>query len=71
MLRDKFNKILEKHYIFGEDAEEILLAVHEMICLVADELKEKEPYATVTIDRLENTAYELFDLSCNLDYEEA
>lgn len=70
MLRDKFNKILENHGIFCEDAEEILLAVHDMVCLVADELKEKEPYATVTIGNLEKTAYDLFDLSTRLDDKE-
>ena len=70
MLRDKFNKILENHGIFCEDAEEILLAVCDMVDLVADELEEKEPYATVTIGNLEKMAYELFDLSARLDDEE-
>ena len=70
MLRDKFNKILENHGIFCEDAEEILLAVSDMVDLVVDELEEKESYATVTIGNLEKVAYELFDLSARLDDEE-
>ena len=70
MLRDKFKKILVNHGIFCEDAEEILLAVHDMVCLAAVELKKKEPYATVTIRNLEKTAYELFYLSTRLDDEE-
>lgn len=62
-MREKFEKILEEHGIYGEDPEEILYAVREMLILVADETKENEPYATNSIDRLEKAAYEVFSLA--------
>ena len=70
MLRDKFNKVLEKHGIFCEDAEEILLAVHDMLDCAADDTKEKYSYAHRTIADLEKAAHEVFNLSCQLDDEE-
>ena len=65
-MREKFEKILNEHGIYGEDPEEILNAVHDMLILVADELKEKEPNATVSINRLEAAAYEVFDLASDM-----
>ena len=62
-MREKFEKILEEHGIYGEDPEDILYAVHDMLILVADETKENEPYATNSIDRLEKAAYEVFSLA--------
>lgn len=70
MLRDKFNKILENHGIFCEDAEEILLAVSDMLNCAADDTEEKYPYATRTIADLEKAAHEVFEISCQLDDEE-
>lgn len=66
-MREKFEEILKKHGIYGEDAEEILYAVHDMLTLVADETKEKEPYAVVSIRNLETAAYEVFSLASDLD----
>lgn len=65
-MREKFEAILKEHGIYGEDPEEILYAVHDMLLLVADETKEKEPYAVNSIDRLEKAAYEVFDLATDL-----
>ena len=66
-MREKFENILNKHGIYGEDPEEILYAVHDMLIFIADELKEKEPNAPVSINRLETAAYEVFDLYSYLD----
>lgn len=66
-MREKFNEILEKHGIYLEDVEEILNAVSEMLDYAANTLKEKEPYATISIRNLEVAAYEVFDLISNLD----
>lgn len=65
-MKEKFEAILKEHGIYGEDVEEILYAVHDMLLLVADEIKESEPYATNTIDRLEKSAYEVFSLASDL-----
>ena len=65
-MREKFKNILENHRIYGEDPEEILYAVHDMLCFIVDETKEKEPYAINSIDRLEKAAYEVFSLATDL-----
>lgn len=67
MLKEKFESILKEHGIYGEDIEEILYAVHEMLVYVADKTKEKEPYARNSIDRLEKAAYEVFSLANDLE----
>ena len=65
-MKEKFEDILRKHGIYGEDVEEILYAVHDMLTAVADETKEKEPYATNYIDRVEKAAYEVFSIASDL-----
>ena len=65
-MKEKFEKILNEYGIYGEDPEEILYAVHDMLLLVADETKEEEPYAVNSIDRLEKAAYEVFNLATDL-----
>lgn len=65
-MREKFNEILKEHGIYGEDAEDVLNAVHDMLTYVADETKENEPYATNSIDRLEMAAHEVWNLSTDL-----
>ena len=65
-MKEKFKSILEEHYIYGEDPEEILYAVHDMLLFAVKEMKEKEPYAINSIDRLEKAAYEVFLLAVDL-----
>ena len=67
-MREKFEAILNKHGIYDEDVEEILYAVTDMLYCIQDEIKEKEPYATNTIDRLEMAAQEVNDLVDYLQY---
>ena len=55
-----------EHGVYGEDVEAILYAVHDMLILVADETKEKEPYAVVSIRNLETAAYDVFNLAGDL-----
>ena len=45
----------------------LIYAVHDMLVLVADETKEKEPYATITICDLEKAAYMVFDLVSEME----
>ena len=65
-MREKFEKILNDHGISGEDIEEILYSVSDMLKLVAEETKANEPYAINSIDRLEKAAYEVSNLATEL-----
>ena len=65
-MREKFEKILNDHGICGEDIEEILYSVSDMLKLAAEETKENEPYAINSIDRLEKAAYEVSNLATDL-----
>ena len=65
-MREKFESILVEHGIYGEDVEEILYAVHDMLIAVADKTKEEEPYATNYIDRVEKAAYEVYSLASDI-----
>ena len=65
-MREKFKEILEKHGIYGEDPEEILYAVEDMLEFVANETRREEPYAINSIDRLEKAAYEVFNLASDI-----
>ena len=65
-MKEKFEDILKEHGIYGEDAEEILYAVHDMLSFVADKTKREEPYATNYIDRIEKAAYEVYSLAIDL-----
>lgn len=62
-MREKFSKILNDHGIIGEDIEDILCAVSDMLECAAKHIKDTEPYATNTIARLENAAREVYDLN--------
>lgn len=65
-MKEKFENILKEHGICGEDVEEILYAVSDMLNYVADKTKQDEPYATNSIERLEKAAYEVYDLANEL-----
>ena len=66
MLKEKFESILKEHGIYGEDVEDILYAVHDMLVCVDDDTKKKEPYDKNSVDRLEKAAYEVFSLANDL-----
>lgn len=66
MMREKFDEILKRHGIYGEDVEDILYSVRDILEYVAEETRKNEPYATNSIDRLEMAAREVFDLSIDL-----
>ena len=65
-MKEKFEAILKEHGLYCEEADEILYAVNDMLLYVADKIKKEEPYATVAIDRLENAAYEVWNLASDL-----
>ena len=57
-MRNDFEVILRKHDVYGQDVENILVAVSDKLFLVAKETKKNEPYAINTIESLEKVAYE-------------
>lgn len=61
-MKEKFESILNEHGIYGEDVEEVLYAVHDMLAFMADKTQEEEPYATVTVRKYNDAAYEVLSL---------
>lgn len=61
-MKKEFENILKKNKIQYENIEDVLYAVSDMLCCVQDKIKEKEPYAIHSIDRLEVAAQEVDDL---------
>ena len=62
MTKAQLKKIMEDNYIFGTDWMDAIQFVQDLLEYQADELKENEPYATVTINKLEEAIYEVFSL---------
>lgn len=62
-MRDKFEQILKNHGIYGEDIEEIIYSVSEMLELMTEDTKKNEPYAINSINRMESAAREVFGLT--------
>lgn len=66
-MNKKFEEILNNNGIYGEDVTDILHSVQEMLEYMADDIKEKEPYATNTIERYNQASYTVFSLISELD----
>ena len=62
MTKAQLKKIMNDNYIFGTDWMDAIQFVQDLLEHQADELKENEPYATVTINKLEEAIYEVFSL---------
>lgn len=62
-MKDKYEQILKDHGIYGEDIEEIIYSVSEMLELMAEDTKKNEPYAINSINRMESAAREVFGLT--------
>ena len=62
MTKAQLKKIMEDNYIFNSDWMDAIQFVQDLLEFQADELKENEPYATVTINKLEEAIYEVFSL---------
>ena len=67
MTREKFNEIMKEQCIVDCEVEDVIYFIQDLLEFQANELKEKEPYATRAIERLESAAREVYDL---LDYLE-
>lgn len=53
-----------------DDVVAVFNFVHDVLCAEADALKEKEPSATASISRLEEAAYEIYNMGNEIDAEE-
>lgn len=62
MTKAQLKKIMEDNYIFNSDWMDAIQFVQDLLEFQSDELKENEPYATVTIRKLEEAIYEVFSL---------
>lgn len=61
-IKEEIKKIMKDNYIFGSDCEDAIQFVHDLLELRTKKLEENEPYATKTIKRLKEAAYEVRDL---------
>ncbi|MBR4855444.1 MAG: hypothetical protein IKU94_02335 [Bacteroidaceae bacterium] len=64
-LREKYSNLL----IMDHDVRDALNFAHDLLAAEADALQAREPSATVTIDRLNKAAYEVFDICQNVERE--
>lgn len=63
--KEKVREIAKKYklVIFNEDdAESAFRFVWEIICAEYDAIKENEPWATVSLQRLEHAEHEIYDI---------
>lgn len=67
MTKEKFNEIMKENCILACEVEDAIYFVRDLLESQADELKKNEPYATRSIQRIEEAAREVSDL---LDYLE-
>lgn len=71
--KEKFEQICKNHsslLVLDSDISEALEFVHELLCAEADALKEREPYATNSIKKLNDAAYQVFEVCGEIENEE-
>lgn len=64
-LRQKYSNLL----IMDSDVRDALNFAHDLLAAEADAIEAQEPTATVTIDRLNKAAYEVFDICQSVENE--
>ena len=62
MTKAELKKIMEDNYIFESEVVDAIQFVQDLLEFQAKELEENEPYATNTIKRLRDSAYEVWNL---------
>ena len=65
MTKIELKKIMDKHCIVECELEDVFEFVSELLYACRKELERDVPYATKSIDRLENAEHEVWDL---IDY---
>jgi len=71
--KEQFDKICKKYnllLIIDSNVADALSFVQELLEAEADAIKEHEPYAVESIERLNKAAYEIFDLRGGVENEE-
>lgn len=66
MTKEKFKEIMKRNGILACEVEDAIYFVRDLLEAQADELKVNEPYATKSINRLEEAAREVGDLLYDL-----
>lgn len=66
MKKSELKKMMEKYLVFDSDIDYICNFCSEVLEAKAKELEETEPYATNTIKRYKDAAYEVFNLTDEL-----
>ena len=61
-MKKEFESILKKNEIYYKNIEDVMYSVSDMLYCLQDKIKEKEPYAKHSINRLEVAAQEVNDL---------
>lgn len=67
MKKQKIEEVMKNNFILACDVEDSINFVRDLLELEAEEIEKNEPYATKTINRLKEAAYEVF---CLIDYIE-
>ena len=66
MKKAKLEALMDKHLVFPRDIDSICDFISEVLEERAKVLEETEPYATKTIQRYKDAAYEVFNLTYEL-----
>ena len=61
-MEERFEQILESHGIYGEDLDDIVYAMNEILLEAVKDTKENEPYARNTIAMYETAARAMSEL---------
>lgn len=62
MTKAELKKIMDDNYIFESEIDDSIQFVQDLLEFQAKEIEETEPYATNTIRRLRDAAYDVWDL---------
>lgn len=65
MTKSQLKEIMNRYYIVDCEVEDVIYFVQDLLEFQADEVKQTEPYATNSIRRLQESAWEVGDL---IDY---
>lgn len=66
MKTSELKRLMDKHLVFPNDIDGICDFISEVLEAKAKHLEETEPYATNTIKRYKEAAYEVFNLTYEL-----
>ena len=62
MTKAELKKIMEENYIFPSEVDDAIQFVQDLLEFKAKETEKNEPYATKTIRRLRDAAYDVWEL---------